>query len=255
MAKLFKVIDKQLYLGQGCENVYWYATSSNTVKAVDVGNAFNTQIIAPLRNLQSNQLTHESLYVKEMLYGTDVVDGQQTGSNAGTLSTDAQSPFDAFGFGLSPSSGQIRKGSKRYAGLVEGSTALGQYTSAFKVALGLFASYVASNIVIPALAATLVPMVVRVTNSPAGGWLTSQIIGYVAHELSTQNSRKRGKGGGPLTFGDGVHEFKFNDTTGSSETLIDSSYVADDSELNQIVYPAFEWLFLPSSTVEPSTLD
>lgn len=254
MAKLFKVIDKQLYLGQGCENVYWYATSTNSVTSLAVGNAFNAQIIANLRNLQSNVLTHESLYVKEMLSGTDIVDGAQTGANAGTLGTDPQSAFDSFSFGLVPTSGLIRKGSKRYAGLAEGSTTTGLLTTAFKVALGLFASQVVSSIVLPTFSAILYPVIVRVTDSPAGGWLASQIIGWVANELTTQNSRKKGSGGGPLSFGDGVNLFQYDDVLTKATSINNGGEEVDDSTLKYGLNSQFAWLFLPRVAVAPTIL-
>lgn len=254
MGKLFQVIDKQSYFGQGLENVYWYYTPQNATTSLQMATAFNSQVVANLRNLQSNNLNHDSIYVKEWIGGTDIIDATQTGATAGTQGGDSLPPFLSFGFKLSPLSGNFRQGGKRYAGLTEDNQGDNTLVTGFKTQLALFALQVVANIVIPSISATLTPVIVRVTDSPSAGWLFTQIISAIGSTMSTQNTRKANIGGGPLSFGDGVNQVAYDDEESKSMYLDSGSLVVVESEPLLSINTDYTLAFVASSPTEPLVL-
>lgn len=254
MSKLFKVTDIQSMDGQGIENVYWYSTTQNNTTSLQVATAFNQQVVAPLRTLQSAVLNHVSLKVDEVLGGSDSINAAQTGSTSGTKGGDYLPVFNTFGFSLPPASGLFRQGGKRYAGIVEADTNSGLLLTAFKTALGVFSLQVTANIVIPAISATLVPVIVRPLGNPVVNYLVTQIIGAVVSELSTQNSRKKYHGGGELSFGDGINFVNYNDESEVSGFDDGTGYAYVESTTSQDKFEIFKYAQLSVTPMDPTIL-
>lgn len=188
----FEVKDYQTLFGQQVLNVYRYDTDAGGT-APELGGVFSTDVIAPIRDIQSLALVHTRL---EVINLDDEEDWYEViTSLAGTQSGDTLPSFVAFYFKLARTSRSTRPGAKRIAGVLESWQTNGAPTGGSPTAIAA---------VEDAIAATLndgtvdyVPVI--------QGWSLGEDNQYFRDgsnpiqsaeliSITTQNSRKVGRG-------------------------------------------------------------
>lgn len=186
------------YLDQQVCNIFYYLVGvwTGNLTLEDVLDEFITDVLAPIRAIQSTSLTWNELSYRNLTNASEKLD--RSISLAGTVTsagTDTPS-YVAAPFTYNHDNSNVRPGAKRFAGLIEGWVSGNAYGG----------SATPTNALQTALAANLVagspedfrfePIVLG--RNPDGSYNFGQL-GFVTSVLqtgyvSTQNSRKRGRG-------------------------------------------------------------
>lgn len=132
LGDIIRITDRQRYLVQQVLNVYFYRVTSLTGLTGDYLGVFATNfqgaVLDPVKELQVEALTHESLYLENLTNGIDiseVTDGfPQTGEYG---NVDGMPPFVSYGFQLVRESRVTRNGYKRFGGVPEAAVDAGVY--------------------------------------------------------------------------------------------------------------------------------
>lgn len=116
--QIYQVTDNQLFpTGELMQNVYFYADEPASGSAEDLSLAFNNDMLTGvIRDLQSSQLTHQSIAVQCLGDPSDFYVRVLTGA-VGGRGADCLPAFNAINFTLRSNSRAVRPGSKRVGGL------------------------------------------------------------------------------------------------------------------------------------------
>jgi len=195
MSELYEVKLISEQQSQGMLNRFYYLTDGAYSSAIEVADWFSLTLLPTLINIHSSLFEYKGLRVTNVLNPADTV--VASGDIPGPHTGDVTGTFDAWSFYLQPASATFRKGGKRFGGVPEGLIVNGEPASsgvqallnAVAIIMTVYHAIDAESWIRPGLAR-------KVTDT---SWLFSQIVGAGFNMYSTQNSRKRTRGGGPIT--------------------------------------------------------
>jgi len=214
--------------GQGAINRFYYLATGALETALDVADFAAQALIPRMANVMSADALVKGIAVRNVMDAADSV--RVTGDIPGSRVSDGFSAFNAWSLQLHPSSGSFRKGGKRVQGVAETNIGDGEPTSGILPLLTDLADAFAWYLVIDSTTAIRPGMARELTPT---SWLFSQLLGAGFNYLSTQNSRKPYKGGGPITnLGvtfNGVTEIELS-SSGPSGSVVEGAetYVTED---------------------------
>lgn len=198
---ILRIIDHQMYDGQETLNVYYYEvdTSLFAPTAAAVAEAWWNDVKVVIRNLQGSPLTHIRTSCEELDgafdYGEYIIPvleqpGAQTGANPMSSNT-------AYSVTFRPVNKQVKPGGKRIAGCDESfNGSFGLISSGMISLLGDYGDHLISQLnIIVGGAYVLTPKVVGFPTPTRPSRVAIDMQGYVINPyISTQNTRKRGRG-------------------------------------------------------------
>src|ERR1044072_2671169 len=107
----FQVIDKQTYLGQECENVYFYRQITGvTVAAPNLSAAFIDTLLPKIVYVQNHQVTHTEIVVNNVDSLADYIENGLTADNVGLVGGDGLPPYACWAFRLNRATRAVRNG-------------------------------------------------------------------------------------------------------------------------------------------------
>lgn len=202
-----KVAIRGLLLGNQVEVVQWYAPAGAaflTANAQAVGEAYWNDIKTAWRasHYAGTLDFTQSIFVSEPgvsgAYGEYAIpDDEQVGTRTGVGAGDLLPPYCAAAMRLTVSSRVTRPGQKRFWGLAEGDNVSGQLQAAGIALWEALAPKFDSVITLgaPVATGTLAPIIVRIDRVTGDITASQNVDGHILnHNLSTQNSRKFGRG-------------------------------------------------------------
>lgn len=118
---VYQVVDKSLYDGQNCLNVYFYQARNvlGAPDAIDMADAYEGQLLPLVVAAQSADVLHTELRVTNLFNPSDIHVRAISEAGAGSTALDRLPIFDSVGYRLVGDNGAVRNGSKRYTGVVE----------------------------------------------------------------------------------------------------------------------------------------
>lgn len=194
----YQLIDRQVYAGQECLNVYYYQQLvGEGVGADELIDAFVGSVIPLIINLQVNTLEHTEIAVINIDNDADYATRGLTEDNFGTLTGDGMPPYAAWAFRYNRTTRAVRNGQKRIGGVDEASQVEGVAISATIIDLNLAAAAMGDTIEgDPGF--TFIPRIFHKAvgdPTPPLSDGTAYPVGSVSYvSLSTQNTRKFGRG-------------------------------------------------------------
>jgi hypothetical protein len=145
--QIVELIDVQDYLGQQFLNVFHYVDTTGAADPLDLAAAYVTNIIPPCKAMQSTELTHTAIKVRQVYPTAALV--QEVPISPSIAGTDGNTPADSymaysFKFILSPSTvvlsggftGHIKRGGCRLGGITMSDVGENALNSG-KIALGV----------------------------------------------------------------------------------------------------------------------
>lgn len=206
MGEIIEISLRQVWLGQEVMQVFQYEVGSPPVPAESqhVGEAWWNHVKTAYRAccptiagevFQSVLL--KSLSFPQGDYGEFAIPtGERAGTRTVTGQIDLLPPFNAIGMRLTVGSRLTRPGQKRFAFLVEGDQNAGQFGGSLYGLVQTLGNVLTEPMLLGAPAATtnLLPVVVRKTANGTPS-VHQGVTGYLVNtRITTQNSRKIGKG-------------------------------------------------------------
>lgn len=202
-----KIVLRGSFLGQEVEVVQWYrplGAAFLTATPEGVGEAYWNDIKTAWRacHVASSEDTTTSIFVSEPgaggAYGEYAVPaGEQSGTRSATGLGDFMPPYVTVAMRQTVATRTTRPGQKRFWGALEGDNTNGALQAALKALVETLAAKFDSTITLgsPVATGTLDPEIVRLAGVPATVTARQDVAGHlVAAQLSTQNSRKKGRG-------------------------------------------------------------
>lgn len=223
---LFEVVLAQRFDGQQVINRFNYLGSGSPASVTmsfalvsamgfipDLG-VYPAGIFSSMRDMQSADLTYDEVVAKDIYSVTDFYTLPYTalGGNVSNASGN-EPPFVCYSFSTTRVRSDIRRGQRRIAGLVEGSVDSFGMVSAGNIALGATLSEKMSEVLTyddSGTTLTFIPVVVgkEKYTAPSGNdayryystfaaqeaHLAQGFEWFLQEQISTQNSRKRGRG-------------------------------------------------------------
>lgn len=189
----YRITDAQVYLSQGCLNVYHYKQIAGTAgSASDLLTPFIEFIIPDILALQMAQLTHVAFTCVNLDDLDDYAIVTPAPALAGTLSAgDPEPSYIALEFQFIRSTRASRHGWKRIAGVSENGVSGNDITGTYPTAVNTAATAMFSNVI--GAGGTYTPVIVRRNIVPALS-VDFPVADVVFKRLSTQNTRKAGRG-------------------------------------------------------------
>lgn len=204
---LYRISIRGTILGQRWQNSQVYDINNvfgTSTPVVALCEAYWTHIRSDLRATLPAypDVAINSIYAEEMTSGGGYAEyaiplSESTGTRPTETLGGLLPPFIAASVRLAVSSRVTRPGQKRFVGLCEVDNAGGVMAPGIRGQYNLLAQYFVQTLTLPAPMAftTLTPMIVRL-NPETGAVVASQpvVSAYVNPNISTQNSRKYGRG-------------------------------------------------------------
>lgn len=192
---LYRVIDHQSFDGQEVLNVYHYVQTDGAGAADELLTAFNEDMIPSIRAVQNTSLTHTLLEAINLDNDADFGSMALTSSNAGTRAGESLPVFTCWAFRYNRATRAVRNGQKRICGPNEGDQSGGDAISAMLTPLNALAGAMEDPVTETVTSSSWKPVIVRTTGTSAPFTYTSFDISSVQYvRISTQNTRKRGRG-------------------------------------------------------------
>lgn len=198
---LFKVIVKQTYLGQKCQNVFWYFknVAPNSIDALDVANAFHDAVLSDWETLTHEDWdtdTIEVIEVTSLENFTEITSAIGPGVKTGN----ALASTIALGIKMVRTTRETRSGWKRLVGLAQSDLAENDWASGTQTQASSLADEFSADLSVAGT--TIFPCLVRQTKDPdtkelldPDEWIYNLVsTAIVKSEVTTQNSRKPGRG-------------------------------------------------------------
>jgi hypothetical protein len=202
---LLEISLNMVYLAQQCSMVfqYWVETYPLGVSPVQTAEAWWNHVKVPTRALAQTSLPipFRNVKIRELndpagAYATfDIPAGEQIGTRS-SGSGDNMPPYVGVGVQLVVGTRSTRPGQKRHPFVTEGDNIAGALQTSLNVLTSTWAGVMTTNMLLgaPAATAQLRPIVTRKDNA---GFVTAyqDITGFLVNpNLTTQNSRKIGRG-------------------------------------------------------------
>jgi hypothetical protein len=191
---IYRITMQVSYLDQECSNRFFYRNTSVDGNAEDAGRAVNSEVTPAIRDAVSDDVLWQGYEVVNL---NDIDDFAYVGSGfTGALSGVTTAPFLAWGFRLNRSSRSIRNGSKRFVGVVEEAMDnRGEPTTTQQPLLDAIATALADTIENNLnTGPQFEPVLVRLNQVTQLPELVVKVQSAVFTRLTTQNSRKFGRG-------------------------------------------------------------
>jgi len=199
VGNLLQITDVQTLNNQQVLNVYYYRVSETPTDETDsyaeISADFQTKLMTPIRAIQCARLIHTSLVIRNLTNALDLY--EEAFSLAGTQTSAGQSadmpPFVAHLFRLLRSDLSTRNGYKRYAGVrdedVQGGVTVLASSLYNAIIAGLVDDLVDND------GGVYSPVIVkRPITTPATTYVHSEILDAQYRGVTTQNTRKIGRG-------------------------------------------------------------
>jgi hypothetical protein len=199
LGDLIQIVANQRYLEQKCINVYFYRVTAPAGLADGYLDAFHTaflaQVLDDVRGVQANLLNYESIIYRNLSNGIDLLEESvDLDGEVATTSATAMPSFVALTWLLRRESLATRNGYKRFAG-VNDATVDGNSVNISSTLLDAVSDALSEDLM-AGIAVLGEPVIVRKPLLvPAGTGYTYASIGDASFlGVSTQNTRKRGRG-------------------------------------------------------------
>jgi len=189
--------------GQQVLNIYHYHFPDLPLRpdSQAVAEAFDAEMVPVIAAIQSVGVVHERIDVELLGSLTDFYSMPTTVTN-GDLSGEALPVFNAFRFDYIRSTKETRSGSKRICGILESQVSGDFLDATAQAAADVVAGYMESPITPGIFSVSPVIVGIRYDKSeipwvelPVSQWVYNPVAGVIANsEVTTQNSRKRGRG-------------------------------------------------------------
>ena len=189
----YEIIDLQLLQSVGCLNVYYYKHITGVGgDAVDLVSAFNFYVYPSILDIQTNNLTHVSLAVRNVDDPTDWVLLPRVPPDPGLYMSDTDYRFVAASYMLHRQTLDVRNGWKRYAGVPDSGVEDGVPITAYLTNLNALAAVLDDDITGVA-GGVYEPRIMRKVDDPILGLTYTDFPMGVAEfrGISTQNTRKK----------------------------------------------------------------
>lgn len=126
---LFMIVHNQTYVGRKLQNVYFYEAADPSLTAVDMGQAFELEVVPAILAVQGLVVKHVDLNVTNLgNLGDNSTEVLNYEGQFGDV--DCLPAFNAINYTLKPSNRVVRPGSKRICGVPESVQAYGIITDA-----------------------------------------------------------------------------------------------------------------------------
>lgn len=196
---LLQITDFQEYLGEQVLNVYYYRWSSaptiDNSAYVPLLEFFQAGVVALVSVVQSGLLEHVSLQIKNLSNGVDFAEIPVNGFGGGSTDMALQTPsFMALSWRFLRDSLVTRNGSKRIAGILENAISGNEFVGSMGVIDPI--TQVFQDPLKIGLINVAYPIIVkRPIAPPVGtGYQYSSVSDVIFNGVSTQNTRKQGRG-------------------------------------------------------------
>lgn len=195
LGTLYKLIDRQMLLGQQCLNVYYYESQGDGDIVGDLRAAFIEDVLPQLRALQTQQVTHVRIDTLNVTTGLDYEEYTHPSPLNGNQSGETSPSFVAWGFRYNRASRDSRHGYKRIPGVGEGAIADGVPVAGIATPIANLAASLQIAIGDSTGGPTYLPRIVRRTGVAPLETYTAfpvQSVGFV--RVTSQVSRRVGRG-------------------------------------------------------------
>lgn len=200
---ILQITDVQTYLDQQMLNVYFFRVDvlGSAVTYEDVADYFQTQIVLPVKAMQSSATTHTFTVIKNLTNGLDIF--EDPANLLGESSFEAGPSFVAASFRLLRSTALTRHGAKRIGGLAEEAYNGNGISAAYVGAASTVATALGAPVEVDSagdLDLTMTPVIVGryPQGDPNAGQLDLSKINEVASaqfiRISSQVTRRMGRG-------------------------------------------------------------
>lgn len=190
---LYQIILEATYLGVQVRNSFFFEHTSSFDDLQDVcAVAFDDDLLPLIAATQSDEVTYQNIRcinVTGILADANFDPTTLAGSEVGA----PMPSFNAYAIRLNRTTKETRNGQKRFAGVTEENTSENKVAGAFLVTLGLLAD--ALNNAIPTPTNIFTPVIARQSDVVPANWTVNPVsTGTVSPNISTQNTRKVGRG-------------------------------------------------------------
>jgi hypothetical protein len=148
---VIELVHEQTYLGQICNNVYYFEAVDGTALLNVLAAWFETNVVPTVKALQVDLVTHTNLRLRNLFNLAETYEEPLTGVGGVTSAALELPSFIAYGVRFDHNNGEVRSGFKRITGCEEGGIADGLLTPARVTTLETYAN-VLVNPLTPALA-------------------------------------------------------------------------------------------------------
>jgi len=231
MSQLFYLLDIQRNTVDGNYflNRYWFDNPSSTdTSAESVAQQYVASWMNVVRAIQCNETDHDSIYVKEVLSGTDEFLGAVVGG-AGVRSGDGMPDYNQFSFLSKPLGPVIRCGAKRISQVAEGDSNGNQASGTITTFLPIMALLLTGGLDTPET--FVYHVITRFIEGTPPSYLVSPVVNGAYRQLSTQRSRLLSQGSSVPAFA-GLTAVNVNATDltgfiqGDYEDIVDGILIA-----------------------------
>nr|CRY97733.1 hypothetical protein [uncultured prokaryote] len=200
LGDLLQITDFQTYLSQQVLNVYYYRVTTVTPQTNDAYEIYldhlENEIIPAVAAVQVNTLVHESLELRNLSNGIDIVSRVVGTSGALSGGSGLSTPsYVAVTFRLLRESLTTRNGYKRFGGIADGYIDGNEFTPGAGEVADIEAALAAD--VTSGIATIGEPVIVKrpIPSVPITSYDYSSIGEAQLVGMGTQNTRKKGRGG------------------------------------------------------------
>lgn len=202
---VFQLVDKSVFQGQQCLNVYYFQQNSlaTTNGAQDLAEAYIADYLPIIKTLQEADVVHTEIKVTDLFDPSNAHTEAISVPGTAAYGTDVLPVFNAVGFRLTGDNAAVRNGAKRFAGIDEGVQQNGVITNGtFITQLDAVASKLAEALAVGVIDTFFPVLVSRVLGGGVFGLPTTLaaavLSGVVSADwsalLTSQTSRKIGNG-------------------------------------------------------------
>jgi len=145
---VMKLTLQTTYLGEICQNVFYYDVSGVDPSTADLLVVFATDVIPDIQNIVSSAVSFVNLDAINLDDPTDFSNVAIVGT-PGARPTDPSPPFLAWGYTYNRTSRVVRSGAKRFVGIAEGDMDEGIAVTGILAALDALGAQLSTSLVGP----------------------------------------------------------------------------------------------------------
>lgn len=117
---VIELVHEQTYLGQVCNNVYYFQSVDGSGSLATLATWFETNVVPDIKGFQADILTHVNLRLRNLFDDGETYEEPLTGTGTQAVTTTELPSFQAWAVRFDHGTGNLRPGFKRYAGGNEG---------------------------------------------------------------------------------------------------------------------------------------
>lgn len=202
---VIRLVDYSTYFGQQCLNVYYFQLGNAVLgNFIDYAARWWENVGPTIRAVQNNGVFHTKVTVENVSSGIDIAEysipaAEGNGTRVPASAEQRMSPFVALGVRLSVSTRFTRGGYKRYVGMNEpdwGEYGVGPIAATMQTALNNLVAALPQSVLVssPAQNSLLIPVIARIGVDGLVAQFNAISGAKAAEALTTQNTRKVGRG-------------------------------------------------------------